>query len=410
MTNKKLKIIVANNAFSPKGGAEIIAYKTFKMLQNHGHDVYFWAKDEKPYFEENYEYEKFFTKYIHGKINYIKNPIRYYYDYNAKRDFKKLIDYVKPDLIHFHNVVASLYSCTKNIPSVLTIHGENLFCPSAAMLFKNRIYCSEHLCKMGYYIPCIKNKCVNNNIEASIRQSLLYYINNKQLKYIDKFITPSNALMDLDLSINPNLFANKIVTINNFLDNNALNTEPNYNNKGYFLYVGRLTHEKGIIYLLNAIKELPKEIDFHIIGVGPQEKELKQFVREHNLNNVQFLGFKNEQEIYVEYKNCIATITPSYYFENFPTTNMESFINGKPVIASNIGGISEQVEHNKTGLLFEPANFEQLRECILKYWNNNNLVIEHGKNAYEKARTLYTEERYYKRLMQVYNEVLERDK
>ena len=89
---------------------------------------------------------------------------------------------------------------------------------------------------------------------------------------------------------------------------------------------------------------------------------------------------------------------------------MESFINGKPVIASNIGGIPEQVEHNKTGLLFEPANVEQLKRCILMYWNNPDLVIEHGKNAYEKAHALYTEERYYNDLMNVYQEVLDNAK
>lgn len=73
----------------------------------------------------------------------------------------------------------------------------------------------------------------------------------------------------------------------------------------------------------------------------------------------------------------------------------------KPVIASNIGGIPEQVEHNKTGLLFEPGNVEQLKECILKYWNNPQLVIEHGKNGYQKAITQYTEDRYYKELQGV---------
>ena len=87
-------------------------------------------------------------------------------------------------------------------------------------------------------------------------------------------------------------------------------------------------------------------------------------------------------------------------------TNIESFINGKPVIASNIGGIPEIVEHNVNGLLFEPANIEQLKECILTYWNNPELVIEHGKNGYQKAITHYTEERYYNELMKVYEEVI----
>ena len=128
--------------------------------------------------------------------------------------------------------------------------------------------------------------------------------------------------------------------------------------------------------------------------------------KENNLDNVEFVGFKNREEIKEYYQNCIATILSCNWFENFPTTNMESFINGKPVIASNIGGIPEQLEHNKTGLLFEPANVEHLKECILTYWNNHELVKKHGLNGYEKAKNQYTEKRYYKELMQVYETIL----
>ena len=85
---------------------------------------------------------------------------------------------------------------------------------------------------------------------------------------------------------------------------------------------------------------------------------------------------------------------------------MESLVNGKPVIAANIGGIPEQIEHNQNGLLFEPGNVEQLKECILRYWNNPELVVEHGKNGYQKAITRYSEERYYNELITLYNSII----
>ena len=99
-------------------------------------------------------------------------------------------------------------------------------------------------------------------------------------------------------------------------------------------------------------------------------------------------------------------MVPSNCFEAFGMVNIEAFINGKPVIASNIGGIPEIVENNINGLLFEPGNVEQLRECILRYWNNPQLVIDHGINAYQTATKNYTESVYYKKLMHVYNEVI----
>ena len=90
--------------------------------------------------------------------------------------------------------------------------------------------------------------------------------------------------------------------------------------------------------------------------------------------------------------------------------NKIKIINGKPSIASNIGGIPEIVEHNKTGLLFEPRNTEQLKECILTYWNNPDLVKEHGEKAYKKAIEKYTEERYYKEMANMYRMVLAKKK
>ena len=130
------------------------------------------------------------------------------------------------------------------------------------------------------------------------------------------------------------------------------------------------------------------------------------YVKDNNLENVDFVGFKSGKELIEEYNNCIALIVPSTAYEAFGLINIEAFINGKPVIASNIGGIPEVVEHNKTGLLFESGNIEQLKECILKYKNNPELVIEHVNNAYEKAIANYTEDVCYEKLMHVYNEVL----
>ena len=402
-----MKILIISELFSPRGGSEIIAYSTYKILKNKGHEVYFFATDKKPFWE-NYEYSKYFTKYNGGIKNYIKNPLKYYYNIQAKKDLNKFIELIKPDCIHIHvysGLSPSIFDCLKNIPTVFSLHDANLCCPAFALLNKNGCICQKEV--NSNFIPCLINRCVNNSLEASLRRSILFKLFHSKLKYVDKFITPSNALKELMIQTKIGINPENIVTINNFLSKHEFgNVKPNYNNKGYFLFVGRLSKEKGVHYLLEAMKDLPKDIKLHIVGIGSEEEKLKKYAKENNLNNVKFCGFKNREEIKEEYQNCITLIVPSNCFETFGIINIEAAINGKPAIASNIGGIPEIVEHNKTGLLFEPANVEELKECILKYWNNSNLVIEHGKNAYEKATKLYTEERYYKELIQVYNEVL----
>lgn len=406
-----MKILIINQFFNMQAGTEVISTETFNILKRKGHDVYYFSFDKKPYYLENYKYSKFFPRNNMSTLGYIRNPISYYWNIEAAKKLEYLINEIKPQIIHIHSSMSPsiLQVCKKkNIPTVMTLHMFPFVCPATTFLYKNKEFCTDFKCKNGNYWYCILNRCGNNSLERSIRKALLSFIYNKTNAYSDVkyFICPSNALRDYVRLSNLTKEKNKIITINNFLSDEEVNTQPNYNNQGYFLYIGRLSKEKGVQYLLSAMKQLPRDIKLHIVGSGSEEQDLKKIANQHNLKNIEFLGFKNREEIKEEYQNCIATILPCNWFENFPTTNMESFINGKPVIASNIGGIPEQVENDKTGLLFEPANVEQLKDCILKYWNNPNLVIEHGKNGYNKAKEQYTEKRYYQELIKIYEEII----
>lgn len=408
----KMKILIINQNFNMFAGTEVISTGTYDILKNNGHDVYYFAFDKKPYYIENYEYSKYFPKNNLSTIEYLKNPFKYYWNYEAANKLHQVILAIKPDIIHIHSLMSPsiLKVCKKNnIPTVMTLHIMPPICPSTTFLYKNKKICKDFKCKNGNYWHCILNKCGNGSIERSIRKTISSYLFNKTDAYsaISYFICPSNAMRDVVRSSNITKDKNKIITINNFLSTKELKIIPKYTNEGYFLYIGRLSPEKGVHYLLEAMRDLPREIKLKIAGTGTEEEKLKKFANTNNLDNVEFLGFKNREEVNDLYQNCISTILPCNWFEIFGMTNIESFINGKPVIASNIGGIPEIVEDNINGLLFEPSNVEQLKECILKYWNNPDLAVEHGKNGYQKAITQYTEERYYSELMKVYEEVLD---
>lgn len=408
-----MRILILNTYFSPFRGGEFISYNTFKMLREHGVKVYFMANTKQPYFESDYEYIKYFTKDITFIKEYLKNPLRYYYNIKAKKDVQKFIDIIKPDLIHVHQFITGfsplVLDCFKGIPTIMTVHDCGIICPASTLMYKNREYCKNVKCKSGKFINCLLNKCDRDGIEGSMRKTIRSYIIPPKLKYIDRFITPSKALKEVLINANIGIKEENVFVINNFLLNDEIKTEPNYLNQGYFLYVGSLSKEKDVHCLLHAMKKLPKDIKLHIVGAGHEEKKLKHYAEENNLTNVEFLGFKNREEIKEEYQNCIAVIVPSNWFEIFGMVNIEAMINGKPVIGSNIGGIPEIVENDKTGLLFEPANVEQLKDCILKYRNNPVLAIEHGKNGYKKVLENYTEEIYYNKLISLYDEVLKRE-
>ena len=404
-----MKILTMHAYFSPFRGGETIAYNTFKMLQDAGHEVVYMAADRKPYFEENYEYSKYFIKDITSVKAYLKRPYAYYYNFEAKRNVNKLLDDFQPDLVHIHNVITcfspAVLECLKNVPTIMTVHDSGIICPASTLMYKNKQMCTNIYCKKGNIINCLLNKCDSGKLEPSIRKTLRAYFITKNLKYIDKYITPSDALKKLILQADIGIKEEDITTINTFIKTEG--KAPNYTNEGYFLYLGAVTKEKGLIYLLDAFKDMPENIKLHIAGKGRDEEEIKQYAKDNNITNVEFLGFISDEERDKQNKNCIATILPCNWFENCPSVPLEGYIYGKPAIASDIGGIPEHVKNNETGFLFEPGNVEQLKKCITEYVNNPQLAVKHGENAYNTAINKYSEKRYFNELIEAYNILLE---
>lgn len=399
---------MVNQYFSYYSGTEAMMMLQAKELQKNGHEVYFFGSNRKPYIDSDYQYLHLLPERKVGTKNYLKNPINYYYDKGIQNALNNIIEEIKPDIIHcqyIDTLTYSIFNCFRDIPTVLTFHSSYVsFCPTGLLSNKNYIDC-PNLCKHGNFLACIKNDC-KNNIEASIRRAIFGYVSYKNFKNVDMYITPSEALRQKCINADIGIKPEQIVTINNFISDEQLQTIPNYTNKKYFLYVGRLVKHKGVKYILEAAKDLPRDIEFHIVGTGEEEKNLKEYAKQNNLDNVKFLGYKSGADLQEEYQNCIAIIVPSIWLESFGMINVEAFINGKPVIGSRIGGIPEVVDNDINGLLFEPTNVEQLKQKILMYWNNPELVIKHGKNGYEKTKKKYTPQRYYEQLMKVYNEVL----
>jgi glycosyltransferase involved in cell wall biosynthesis len=123
---------------------------------------------------------------------------------------------------------------------------------------------------------------------------------------------------------------------------------------------------------------------------------------------VKLEGFKIGEELEEEYKYCIANIIPSDYFENCPYSIIESFAYGKPVIASNIGGIPEMLDNEEKGLLIDPGNVDHLVEAIKKLYSDQELAVKKGKSARKKAEEVYNSEKFYDNLMEIYDRLVEK--
>lgn len=179
-------------------------------------------------------------------------------------------------------------------------------------------------------------------------------------------------------------------------------------NRKVLLFVGRLSPEKGVKYLLYAMPQLQKQLKnlkLLIIGTGQEEDELKQLAAEKKANCI-FLGFIPHKYIMSFIKLSDVCVLPSLA-EGLSVFIQESMWLGKPIIASNVGGIPDIIVNEETGvLLFEPGNVEELTDKITRVFKEERLARRLGVNARRFAQKHLDPEKTYKEILGVYQEAL----
>jgi len=187
-------------------------------------------------------------------------------------------------------------------------------------------------------------------------------------------------------------------------------------NKDIIVYAGSLHQDwQGIDDLLKSAEMLSSinpSLVFFIVG-GTRAEITK--IKAHAPSNVIFSGRVDQSRV-PEYLAAADILVAPYKkakdlgnisFYNSPIKLFEYMAMAKPIIASNIGQIGEILRHRKTGLLNEPGNPQELTECILLLLKDNNLKKELGSNSRLEVEKSYTWEQNARRIMEVYEKVLE---
>lgn len=226
------------------------------------------------------------------------------------------------------------------------------------------------------------------------------------LSKISNIIVCSPKMKDLVA----NMTNAKIHVIPNGIDfDDIRNVQPDKSIKyPSILYVGRLHKIKGIDVLLNAVPKLMEKMQhlhIYITGSGPEEGNLKKLVKTLNIEeNVKFLGFASNGQKYPYYKSADVCVFPSLY-ETFGIVLLEAMALGKPIVASNVGGIPFLVEHGKNGLLFDCGNVEDLAEKTRILLENKELREKMGKTGKEMVKK-FSWEIIAERTIAMYKEIL----
>ena len=251
------------------------------------------------------------------------------------------------DIVHAHNVPSALAMKNASGKKVLSLHG---IYPEQIAQLHGKVYSK-----------------ISKNYE------------NAALKWADAITTISREVYNHYSKMGFN-----VVQIPHAIDLTIFpkNTIKKFENQ--IIYAGRLSKEKGIDILLQTAKNLPSKYNLLILGSGPEENKVRDVA--NSKTNVHYLGYQSKQNTISLIRGSDLLVQPSL-LEGISSTILEAMGCGTCVVASNVGGNREIIESDKTGVLINPNNHEELLDKISDLLTNNEKrtkIVTAGLQAVEK--------------------------
>lgn len=381
---KIVKVCLINTYYYPDimGGTEISVKKLAEGLAELGNDVSVICTGKNNISEKinnvivhRIRVNNLYTPIEHKEVSKLKKVAYRILDINNvfnKKILKDKIKHINPDIVHVNNIYGLsivIWDVLEElkIPVIHTLRDYYLICPKVSLLKSGKV-------------------CNNPNFLCK-----LYSKYNKRVFQIDTCVTaPSKFTLKLFDNLGYLRETDNKVIYNaiDFDEKNVekiLNEKKIRNNKKIkFVYLGGLEEHKGIIWLLDSFKEVNNEnIELNIAGKGI----LKQMVLKaaEQDKRVKYHDFLTEEELNKLLYNSDILVVPSIWYEPFGRVVIDAYKNVMPVIGSDIGGISEIIDNDKTGLLIKPNSKEELINA-LNYFTDRKNISNKLDNCFNKLK------------------------
>lgn len=401
----KVKNVVIVNDFNyVQGGASKVAMDTAQLLNNRGIRVYFFSavsrENEKI---ENVEYVTTNQKESLQEKNKLKGAINGIYNFKAKKELKKLLMTLdrRDTIIHVHGWTKALSSSVfsiafkMNFKVVLTLHDYFTACPNGGYFnYKKNTICT--LQPLSH--QCIRCNCDSRSFPFKIYRIIRQFVQEKIVKLSRKLAYVISISAFSEKILKKTLHKNtQIIRIYNPIEIAQNQQIMTIKNNDYYLYVGRITKEKGVDIFCKAITEL--RLKGIVVGDGTEKQKL-----EKEYPHIEFAGWKSKAEVNAYMKNAKALVFPSRWYEGAPLTILEAASMGLPTLVSKKCAGKEFVIDGKTGLIFDGTSTDLIQR-ISEYESLD--INQMSKNTYsEYKKSNFDKDIYCAEIEKCYNQII----
>lgn len=401
-------LLSINNYYYRRGGAEVVFLEQNRLFAEHGWNVIPFAMQHQNnlatpwsvHFAEEIEYGQRYS--LWQKLARVPKVI---YSLEARRKLGRLVDQVRPDVAHAHNIYHHLSPSIlgalkeRGIPVVLTLHDLKLACPAYKMWRPGGV-CER--CKGGALYNVLRYRCIKNSSALSalvLLEAAVHEVSGVYRRDTNRFVVPSQFYLQKLLEWGWD--RERLVHIPNFVDVKSL--RPDFTAGKAFLYVGRLVPEKGLGTLIRA--SIMADVPVWIAGAGPEDEALRRLAEKLGAD-VTFLGHCNGEVLHDAVRSARAVVLPSEWYENAPMSVMEAYALGKPVIGAAIGGIPELIREPETGITFESGNAEALAVALRQLTGApDRQLADMARAGRAWMEADFTVERYRDRVLELYQQL-----
>lgn len=393
-----MKILQIHNRYKIQGGEWTVLNQEFDLLKRN-HDV-------KTLIVDN-------SEELNSVLSKAKLIFTTHYNKTSKKLVKRRLEQTGAEIMHVHNffplLSPSVFDAAReaSVPSVFTLHNYRLVHPNGYLLHNGKI--DERSIKGNAY-SCVKDGVYRESVlQTAVVAHMIEYHRQKGTwqQNVDAFICLTEfarqkfieaGLPSEKLKVKPNFVNDTLKEING--GERVRKKEP------YYLFIGRISEEKGIRTLLRAWNQLGASFKkkLIIIGDGPLRATLHNQYRSNK--DIMWAGFAGREEVMRYLLKAEALIFPSEWYEGMPMTILEAFCMGTPVISSNIGSQKEIVRNNLNGLHFHAGDAESLIRKINYFDQHEDLKDELGEAARREYEEKYMPGTNYEKLISIYRELL----
>ncbi|ROO61655.1 glycosyltransferase involved in cell wall biosynthesis [Micromonospora sp. Llam0] len=321
----------------------------------------------------------------------------------SRHGLTRVIEDFGPDVIHLHNIYHQLSPSVlaaardAGVPCVLTMHDYKLACPSYQLLDQGKV-CEA--CVDGGPLHAARRRCKDGSASASTLLAVESWIHRKSRAYgpVGVFVSPSRFLADV--MRRAGVYPDRLRVINHFVDTAAVAVKDSPG--GGVVFAGRISAEKGVDTLVEAVDRLPRQVPVHVAGDGPALPAVRALADRVAPGRVRFHGRLDKSRLHELIRSSAAVAVPSRWHENQPMAVLEAFACGVPVVGTDLGGLPELISPGVDGETVPADDPVALGDALGRLVADPDRAYAMGRAARDKIDRDFTPELHLNRLRDAY--------